>query len=132
VGISPHFPSPPPPRTPPTIPFIYRSPPHASSTHWAGYHASAAGGLHNAVLHARASAARAFAFFTRSARAWAAPPLAPAVADAFKAAMVEHGCVAGMGGGGNFASTRFQLAPPSLPRHAGIPPPRCCRTACTS
>ena len=61
------------------------------ATHWVGFHASAAGGVHNAVANAHACGARAFAFFTRSSRTWTCPPLAPADAARFRAACAQHG-----------------------------------------
>jgi len=65
--------------------------PYANRSHWVGYHCSAAGGLYNAVLHARATHARAFAFFTRPRGSWVCPALQEEDAAKFRAACVEHG-----------------------------------------
>lgn len=50
-----------------------------------GAHVSAAGGVENAPLNAKALGARAFALFTKNQRRWDAKPLTPASIDAFKA-----------------------------------------------
>jgi AP endonuclease-1 len=65
--------------------------PYANRSHWVGYHCSAAGGLYNAVLHARATHARAFAFFTRPRGSWVCPALQEEDAAKFRAACAEHG-----------------------------------------
>lgn len=50
-----------------------------------GAHVSAAGGVENAPLNAKAIGARAFALFTKNQRRWDAKPLTGASIDAFKA-----------------------------------------------
>jgi len=56
-----------------------------------GFHASSAGGVHNAVTQATSVGAQCLALFLRPQRTWTAPPLAPGVADKFRALCKEHG-----------------------------------------
>ena len=56
-----------------------------------GAHVSAAGGVENAPLNARAIGARAFALFTKNQRQWVAKPLTPQSIEAFKANLAEVG-----------------------------------------
>jgi len=56
-----------------------------------GAHVSAAGGVENAPLNARAIGATAFALFTKNQRQWVAKPLNKASIDAFKANLEEVG-----------------------------------------
>jgi len=56
-----------------------------------GFHASSAGGVHNAVTQAVSVGAQCLALFLRPQRSWAAPPLAPGVADKFRSLCKEHG-----------------------------------------
>lgn len=52
-----------------------------------GAHVSAAGGVHNALIHAEAIGATAFALFTKSQRQWEAPPLEPDHIERFKSGL---------------------------------------------
>ncbi len=52
---------------------------------YTGAHVSAAGGVENAPLNARAIGATAFAFFTKNQRRWQATPLTAKSIAAFKA-----------------------------------------------
>ena len=56
-----------------------------------GFHASIAGGLHNAVLTALAHGCPALQLFTRSSNQWAAKPLAEADVRAFRRALRAGG-----------------------------------------
>jgi len=56
-----------------------------------GFHASSAGGVHNAVTQAMSVGAQCLALFLRPQRSWAAPPLAPGVAGKFRSLCKEHG-----------------------------------------
>ena len=56
-----------------------------------GAHVSASGGVANAVKHALAIGADAFALFTRNQRQWSSPPLATEEVAAFKAALAASG-----------------------------------------
>lgn len=56
-----------------------------------GAHVSAAGGLQNAPLNAKAIGAGAFALFTKNQRQWFAPPLTAAEAEAFRAECERQG-----------------------------------------
>lgn len=56
-----------------------------------GAHVSAAGGIENAPHNAKQIGAKAFAFFTKNQRQWAAPQLSAAQIDAFKDAMQQCG-----------------------------------------
>lgn len=51
---------------------------------YVGAHVSAAGGVENAPLNARAIGARAFALFVKNQRQWSARPLTPKNIEAFK------------------------------------------------
>jgi len=59
--------------------------------HLVGAHVSMAGGLHNAPANAKKIGATAFALFLKNPRGYAAPELRREEADAFRAAMTEHG-----------------------------------------
>ncbi|MDR3012241.1 MAG: deoxyribonuclease IV [Chitinispirillales bacterium] len=56
-----------------------------------GPHVSAAGGVHNAPVNARAVGASGFALFTKNQKRWDAKPLEPTVIDAFGKNMELHG-----------------------------------------
>ncbi|MBF0469824.1 MAG: deoxyribonuclease IV [Gammaproteobacteria bacterium] len=56
-----------------------------------GAHVSAAGGVENAPLNAKAIQAKAFALFTKNQRQWHAKPLTAASVSAFKERMAECG-----------------------------------------
>jgi len=58
---------------------------------YVGAHVSAAGGVQNAPLNARAIGARAFALFTKNQRQWQAKPLSTETIDAFKANLQQVG-----------------------------------------
>ena len=51
---------------------------------YVGAHVSAGGGVENAPLNARSIGGKAFAFFTKNQRQWAAKPLTPLSIDQFK------------------------------------------------
>jgi len=55
-----------------------------------GFHASSAGGVHNAITQAVSVGAQCLALFLRPQRSWSAPPLAQGVADKFRALCEEH------------------------------------------
>jgi endonuclease IV len=65
--------------------------PYAARTHLVGYHCSAAGGVKNAVLHARAANARAFALFVRPRGSWDVKPLSDEDCVDFKEAADKYG-----------------------------------------
>ena len=56
-----------------------------------GYHASSAGGVHNAILQSREIGAEAMALFLRPQRTWSAPPLKPDVVDQWHSLVTSHG-----------------------------------------
>ncbi|MDG5767666.1 deoxyribonuclease IV [Balneolales bacterium ANBcel1] len=58
---------------------------------WIGAHVSAAGGVDNAPLNARAIEANAFALFTKNQRQWKAKPLDPGAVEAFRERCGELG-----------------------------------------
>ena len=58
---------------------------------YVGAHVSAAGGVQNAPLNARAIGARAFALFTKNQRQWQTKPLSTETIDAFKANLQQVG-----------------------------------------
>ncbi|MCW8884866.1 MAG: deoxyribonuclease IV [Motiliproteus sp.] len=58
---------------------------------YVGAHVSAAGGVENAPLNAKAIGARAFALFTKNQRRWQAKPLTEASIEAFKHSCQELG-----------------------------------------
>lgn len=58
---------------------------------YVGAHVSAAGGVENAPLNAKAINARAFALFTKNQRQWIAKPLSDKSIKAFKANLAEVG-----------------------------------------
>ena len=55
-----------------------------------GYHASSAGGVHNAILHSTEVGAKAMALFLRPQRTWAAPPLKPEVVEQWRSLVTSH------------------------------------------
>ena len=58
---------------------------------YVGYHASSAGGVHNAILQSREIGAEAMALFLRPQRTWSAPPLKPDVVDQWHRLVTSHG-----------------------------------------
>jgi len=58
---------------------------------YVGYHASSAGGVHNAIKHSVSVGATCLALFLRPQRTWTAPPLAPEAATMFRTLCEEHG-----------------------------------------
>ncbi|MBQ7062627.1 MAG: deoxyribonuclease IV [Bacteroidales bacterium] len=56
-----------------------------------GAHVSASGGISNAILHAEAIGANAFALFTRNQRSWVSKPLSQGEIDGFRALLGERG-----------------------------------------
>ena len=60
-------------------------------TKYIGAHVSASGGVCNAILHAEAIEANAFALFTRNQRSWVSKPLAADEINAFKTLLAERG-----------------------------------------
>ncbi len=60
-------------------------------TKYIGAHVSASGGVCNAILHAEAIGANAFALFTRNQRSWVSKPLAADEINAFKTLLAERG-----------------------------------------
>jgi deoxyribonuclease-4 len=56
-----------------------------------GAHVSAAGGVENAPVNARAIGASAFAFFTKNQKQWQAPPLSPSSIELFRERCREYG-----------------------------------------
>ena len=58
---------------------------------YVGYHASSAGGVHNAILHSTEVGAKAMALFLRPQRTWAAPPLKPEVVEQWRSLVTSHG-----------------------------------------
>ncbi|MDH5178883.1 MAG: deoxyribonuclease IV [Gammaproteobacteria bacterium] len=58
---------------------------------YVGAHVSAAGGVENAPLNARAIGARAFALFTKNQRQWSAAALSAASIEAFRHNLAESG-----------------------------------------
>ena len=57
---------------------------------YVGFHASSAGGVHNAILHTAEVGAESLALFLRPQRTWAAPPLKPEVAAQFRELRSRH------------------------------------------
>ena len=55
-----------------------------------GYHASSAGGVHNAITHSVNIGAECLALFLRPQRQWAAPPLKPEVVTQWKELVSTH------------------------------------------
>jgi len=58
---------------------------------YVGYHASSAGGVHNAILQSREVGAEAMALFLRPQRTWSAPPLKPEAVDQWHSLVTSHG-----------------------------------------
>ena len=55
-----------------------------------GYHASSAGGVHNALVHTTEIGARCLALFLRPQRTWSAPPLSPEVVEKWHSLVSSH------------------------------------------
>ncbi|RDB22943.1 putative endonuclease 4 [Hypsizygus marmoreus] len=66
--------------------------PERHGSQWkVGAHASAAGGVENAIVNAAAIGANAFALFVKSQRKWTSPALTTTSITSFKARMEEYG-----------------------------------------
>ena len=57
---------------------------------YVGFHASSAGGVHNAILHTAEVGAESLALFLRTQRTWSAPPLKPEVSAQFRELRSGH------------------------------------------
>ena len=58
---------------------------------YVGYHASSAGGVHNAIIHSSEIGAKAMALFLRPQRTWSAQPLKPEVVEQWHSLVTSHG-----------------------------------------
>jgi AP endonuclease-1 len=71
-------------------PAVVNGAPVVSDKMFVGCHASASGGVHNAVTDAVKANAKSFALFLRNQRSWTSKPLDQEVADSFKKLCAEH------------------------------------------